>query len=151
MIVVSEGSVLTSYFEMLLDFKKLPRSYSTVLKLLSKKAMLTHDGQKVYLNSGMKGEIVAELNCSLSYLNNCITDLFQADILQRLATGTYLLNKDLFGEYELMHQDKIKQIEFKIIFTHDKVMPSAKITLNQLAVINRYFKEPEQDEIEDEE
>ena len=138
---MSAELVLTSYFEILLDFKNLPRSYSTVLKSLSKKAMLTYDGQKVYLNAGMKGEIVGELDCSLSYLNNCITDLFQADIFQRLATGTYLFNKDLFGEYELMHQDIIEQIEFKIIITHDKMMPTAKITLNQPAVINRYIND----------
>jgi len=98
---VSETEIVdtTEYINDLLSLKGLPKAYSSIIHLFPEKLLKAEDGQRLYLNTGMKQEFADKLKVSIGYISNCITELVKADILQRISSGTYLLNPEFFGTH----------------------------------------------------
>jgi hypothetical protein len=113
-----EQERVDEYLINILHLHGLANGYASVIKELSKYIILTEIGQAVYTNLGMKQEISKTLDCSIGYINNCMTHLYKANILQKQSSGTYIFNPDLFGyNDEWKNINMMKSVELNITIT----------------------------------
>lgn len=107
------------YLQDVLFLHELPKAYSKILDELSKRILITKNKQTVYITAGMKKEIAKNIRCSISYINNGITNLNKKKVLERVDTGTYAFNPSLFGYKEIADRDNIESIALNITLTHE--------------------------------
>lgn len=152
-VLVSKDEIVdtTEYVNDLLVLKGLPKGYSSIIHLFPKKLLKAEDGQRLYLNTGMKQEFADELKVSIGYISNCITELVKADMLQRIKTGTYLLNPELFGEYSWIRIDTIVRIKVFKEYLVGGTKTRTNFTHNPNAFILRLDPEPSDHDLESEE
>lgn len=149
---MSSNETLTTkkYVTDLLYLKGLPRAYSSIIHQFSEKLLKTEDGLKLYLTAGMKQEFANELGVSIGYINNCITDLAKANILLKLASGTYILSHDLFGEYDWIDLEDIKSITLSKEYVADEEKVYTKFKHKKTSFLLRLDPEPDvSNEIDD--
>lgn len=74
--------------------------------------MMDKDNQ-VYLNSYSKKKICEKLNISLSTINNYITKLVKAKIMERISRGVFRLSFDYFSKRKW---SEVKQIKAQLVY-----------------------------------
>lgn len=97
---------LSNYIVHLGALKGVQASYTPILIEMMKRATEDIDGGfMIFLNKVLKKEIGDSCKVSLGHVDHAITAFVKAEYVERVGTGTYLLNKELFGEYRNINKD----------------------------------------------
>lgn len=95
--VDQEPPYVKMYLDTILYLKDIKKTYNPVLMAILKRLPWANQDQSIGLTAHIKRQIAEEVGCSLSNVNNAITDLVKGDVLYRIGTGTYKVNPHLFG------------------------------------------------------
>ncbi len=104
-----EPPYIKLYLKDILYLADLPESYVKVLYALiqlssymenpSAYGIVEEKGMLISISKGMKEMVCRQLGVkNIRTINNALTNLAKAKVLVRVATGTYLLNPNLFGK-----------------------------------------------------
>lgn len=104
----TEPEYVKLYLSSVLFLKSLPKGYNPILMAFLKRMSYAENGMRLILNAYTKREIADELDVSLSYISNSITDFVKGKILFRLGTGTYQFNPHIFGRGDWKDIAKIR-------------------------------------------
>ena len=88
------------YLDTILYLKDLPKGHNPILMSILKRLPWANQEQDIALNAGIKRKIAKEVGCSVSKVNNAITDLVKGEVLFRMDVGVYQVNPHLFGRGE---------------------------------------------------
>lgn len=95
--IEGEPPYVKLYLDTILYLKDLPKSHNPVLLALLKRIPWANQDQDIPINAALKRKISSELNCSVSRINNAITDFVKGQVLFRVDKGLYQFNPHLFG------------------------------------------------------
>lgn len=95
--IESEPPYVKMYLDTVLYLKDLPKGYNPVLMAILKRLPWANQDQDIAINAGMKRKMANEIGCSVSRINNAITDFVKGEVLYRVETGVYRVNPYLFG------------------------------------------------------
>ncbi|MCR8747279.1 replication/maintenance protein RepL [Romboutsia lituseburensis] len=96
----NEPPYVKMYLDTILYLKDLPKGHNPILMAILKRLPWANQDQDIALNAGIKRKIATEVGCSVSKVNNAITDLVKGDVLFRTEVGVYKVNPHLFGRGE---------------------------------------------------
>ena len=96
----SEPPYVKMYLDTILYLKDLPKGYNPVLASILKRLPWANQEQGIAINAAVKRLMAKEINCSVSRINNAITDFVKGELLYRMDTGLYRVNANLFGRGE---------------------------------------------------
>lgn len=98
--VPAEPPYVKMYLDTILYLKDLPKGHNPILMSILKRLPWANQEQDIALNAGIKRKIAKEVGCSVSKVNNAITDLVKGEVLFRIDVGVYQVNPHLFGRGE---------------------------------------------------
>ncbi len=98
--VPTEPPYVKMYLDTILYLKDLPKGHNPILMSILKRLPWANQEQDIALNAGIKRKIAKEVGCSVSKVNNAITDLVKGEVLFRMDVGVYQVNPHLFGRGE---------------------------------------------------
>ena len=98
--VPAEPPFVKMYLDTILYLKDLPKGHNPILMSILKRLPWANQEQDIALNAGIKRKIAKEVGCSVSKVNNAITDLVKGEVLFRIDVGVYQVNPHLFGRGE---------------------------------------------------
>lgn len=98
--VPTEPPYVKMYLDTILYLKDLPKGHNPILMSILKRLPWANQEQDIALNAGIKRKIAKEVGCSVSKVNNAITDLVKGEVLFRTDVGVYQVNPHLFGRGE---------------------------------------------------
>lgn len=98
--VPTEPPYVKMYLDTILYLKDLPKGHNPILMSILKRLPWANQDQDIALNAGIKRKIAKEVGCSVSKVNNAITDLVKGEVLFRMDVGVYQVNPHLFGRGE---------------------------------------------------
>lgn len=112
--IESEPPYVKMYLDTLLYLKDLPKSHNPVLLgILQRLPWANANEQYIAINAGLKRQMAEQLSCSVSRINNAITDFVKGELLTRVDTGLYMVNPHLFGRGEWKDIKRLRmQIDF---------------------------------------
>lgn len=112
----NEPPYVKMYLDTVLYLKDLPKGYNPVLMAILKRLPWANQDQDIAINAGMKRKMAKEIGCSVSRINNAITDFVKGEVLYRVDTGVYQVNPYLFGKGDW---NDIARLRLEIIFDND--------------------------------
>lgn len=90
------------YFEHLLTLKSVSKSLSPILYALVMRMTYAgsgdNGGQVIVVNKFIKEAIAAEVECSISRIDQALRELVKGGVLRKLGRGTYQVNAKYFGK-----------------------------------------------------
>ncbi len=111
--VPTEPPYVKMYLDTILYLKDLPKGHNPILMSILKRLPWANQDQDIALNAGIKRKIAKEVGCSVSKVNNAITDLVKGEVLFRIDVGVYQVNPHLFGRGEW---NDIAKLRLEVIF-----------------------------------
>ena len=87
--VPTEPPYVKMYLDTILYLKDLPKGHNPILMSILKRLPWANQEQDIALNAGIKRKIAKEVGCSVSKVNNAITDLVKGEVLFRMDVGVY--------------------------------------------------------------
>ena len=90
-----EPNYIKLYLQDISYLNQLPKRSDSILFILLQYVNYKHE---LHINNHIKKSIAKELDCSLSNINNSITNLVKKEVLIRIDRGVYELNTYLFGK-----------------------------------------------------
>lgn len=111
-----EPNYIKIYLEDVSYLHGLPTSTSDLLQELLK--YVTYGTQEIGLTATFKKRIAENTGMAMQTLNNKLQDLLKAGILDRVATGTFVLNPYLFGkgDWKTINELRNKNIHLEIVY-----------------------------------
>lgn len=101
----AEPNFVKVYLDNILYLTDLPKGLnSTLYALLNRMSY----GNQLVINAALKRQIAAEIDLSVSSINNAITKFVKGELLKRIDTGLYLVNPHLFGKGEWKDISRIR-------------------------------------------
>lgn len=100
-----EPNYVKLYLDDVLYLSDLPKGLNSILYALIKRM---HYGNELVLNAALKRMIAKEVGLGLSSVNNAISKFVKGKLLERIDTGIYLVNPQLFGKGEWKDISKIR-------------------------------------------
>lgn len=118
-----EPSFIKLYLDCLCSFKGISKSLNPILiELLQHMSFASlqdpEGGQIIYLNAELKRRIAKNTNKTVKRIEQALTDFVKANVLKRIAIGTYQVNANLFGRGEWKD---IKNIRAKFDFANGTI------------------------------
>lgn len=115
-----EPNFIKLYLDCLCSFKGISKSLNPILlELLQHMSFASlqdpEGGQIIYLNAELKRRIAKSTNKTVKRIEQALTDFVKANVLKRIAVGTYQVNANLFGRGEWKD---IKNIRAKFDFAN---------------------------------
>ena len=94
----------------------LPTTTGDLLQELLK--YVTYQTQEIILNASIKKRISEATGMAMQTLNNKLQDLLRAGIIDRIATGTFVLNPYLFGkgDWKSINELRDKNLHLEIMY-----------------------------------
>lgn len=115
--IPSEPAFIKLYLEDISRLYKLPSGTDKLLLELIKR--MNYEG-KIYVNAGLKKEIMSELGITnIRSINNNLSKFCKADVLARVGQGTYMANPNLFGKGSWADIQKLRNAWIKLSYTKD--------------------------------
>lgn len=99
----AEPPFIKIYLDCLCDFKGLSKSLNPILLEFLKYMTYANSadpngGQIIYLNAELKRQIATSAGKTVKRIEQAITDFVKTGVFNRIATGTYQVNAELFGK-----------------------------------------------------
>jgi hypothetical protein len=99
----TEPPFIKVYLDCLCDFKGLSKSLNPILLEFLKYMTYANSadpngGQIIYLNAELKRQIANSTGKTVKRIEQAITDFVKTGVFNRIATGTYQVNAELFGK-----------------------------------------------------
>lgn len=99
----TEPPFIKLYIDCLCDFKGLSKSLNPILLEFLKYMTYANSndsngGQIIYLNAALKKQIAFSTNKTVKRIEQAITEFVKTGVFNRIATGTYQVNAELFGK-----------------------------------------------------
>lgn len=118
-----EPNFIKLYLDCLCSFKGISKSLNPILiELLQHMSFASlqdpEGGQIIYLNAELKRRIAKNTNKTVKRIEQALTDFVKANVLKRIAIGTYQVNANLFGRGEWKD---IKNIRAKFDFANGTI------------------------------
>lgn len=118
-----EPNFIKLYLDCLCSFKGISKSLNPILiELLQHMSFASlqdpEGGQIIYLNAELKRRIAKSTNKTVKRVEQALTDFVKANVLKRIAVGTYQVNANLFGRGEWKD---IKNIRAKFDFANGTI------------------------------
>lgn len=132
----TEPPYVKLYLDTILYLKDLPKGHNPVLMGILKRLPWANQEQGMAINAALKRVIAKEINCSVSRINNAITDFVKGELLYRMDTGLYRVNPNLFGRGEWAD---IAKLRLEITFD-----ARGKTIMGEIERKNKNGKETEQ-------
>lgn len=96
---------LLKYIEHLGSLKGVQPSFSPILLDMLNMSTENEKGElQLYLNKALKEDIARKLDVSLVRVDHAVTQFVKAGYFERVSTGKYILNKNLFGSFREMSE-----------------------------------------------
>lgn len=122
--IESEPPYVKMYLDTVLYLKDLPKGYNPVLMAILKRLPWANQDQDIAINAGMKRKMANEIGCSVSRINNAITDFVKGEVLYRVDTGVYRVNPYLFGRGDW---NDIARLRLEVTFDNEGTSILGKI------------------------
>lgn len=103
-----EPPYIKLYIQDLLYLRDMPKGLANVLYALLQNSTFADKGLRVYLPTGLKKELIAQLGTTRAVFDNALMKLCRGGVIERVDTGVYALNPYLFGRGEWRDIDKIR-------------------------------------------
>ena len=118
-----EPNFIKLYLDCLCSFKGISKSLNPILiELLQHMSFASlqdpEGGQIIYLNAELKRRIAKNTNKTVKRIEQALTNFVKANVLKRIAIGTYQVNANLFGRGEWKD---IKNIRAKFDFANGTI------------------------------
>jgi hypothetical protein len=98
--LAQEPPYVKMYVDTILYLKKLPKVYNPILFCILKRLPWANEDQRIPINAALKRDMAKTLKCSVSKINNALTELVKSNVLKREDIGYYSVNPNLFGRGE---------------------------------------------------
>lgn len=103
-----EPPYIKLYIQDVLYMQDMPKGLTNVMYALLKNAMFADKGLRIYLPTGLKKELIAEVGTTKAAFDNALSKLCKGQIIKREDVGVYSLNPYFFGRGEWKDIDKIR-------------------------------------------
>ena len=101
------------YLDAIFYLKDIPKSHNPILLSILNRLPFANQEQSIAINASVKRKIAKELNCSISRINNALTDFVKGELLIREDVGLYSVNPYIFGRGEWKDIEKLRlEIDF---------------------------------------
>jgi hypothetical protein len=106
--IPDEPPYVKMYLDTILYLKDLPKAHNPVLLAILKRMPWANAEQGMAINGSLKRVMAAEIGCSVSRINNAITDFVKGELLYRIDKGLYGINAHLFGKGEWADIERLR-------------------------------------------
>lgn len=96
------------YLQDLLYTQDMPKGLTNIVYALLDQVTYASKGLRVYIPTGLKNEIIKQLDIPRQTFNNALVKLCKGNILRRIDTGVYELNPYFFGRGEWKDIDNLR-------------------------------------------
>lgn len=103
-----EPPFIKLYIADVLYMRDMPKGLTNIVYALLEQATYASKGLRVYVPTGLKNEIIKQLDIPRQTFNNALVKLCKGNILRRIDTGVYELNPYFFGRGEWKDIDNLR-------------------------------------------
>lgn len=106
--VDAEPPYVKMYLDTILYLKDLPRTHNPILHCILMRIPWANQTQDIAINAHIKRQIAEEVGCSISKVNNALSDLVKGEVIYRVGVGTYQVNPNFFGRGQWTDIEKLR-------------------------------------------
>lgn len=106
--VDTEPPYVKMYLDTILYLKDLPRTHNPILHCVLMRIPWANQTQDIAINAHIKRQIAEEVGCSISKVNNALSDLVKGEVMYRVGVGTYQVNPHFFGRGQWTDIEKLR-------------------------------------------